>query len=116
MKELSFIRTPVGYVAREDTLQSTSFGEGVLNFLSCIPTTFSKQAVKALVRPCVCAWVDQWGRGYRPPLKNHNTMGFPSNTGPDPQKNHKVTKPAFNVGPSYVRQAFRWRADVGRLW
>ena len=50
-----------------------------------------------------------------PPLKNHNTMGFPSNTGPNPQKNHKVTKPAFNVGPSYVRQAFHWRADVGPL-
>ena len=50
-----------------------------------------------------------------PPLKNHNTIGFPSNTGPDPQKNHKVTKPAFNVGPSYVRQAFRWQADVGPL-
>ena len=47
------------------------------------------------------------------PLKNHNTIGFPSNTGPDPQKNHKVTKPAFNVGSLYVRQAFRWRADVG---
>ena len=26
-----------------------------------------------------------------------------------------VTKPAFNVGPSYVRQAFLWRADVGPL-
>ena len=50
-----------------------------------------------------------------PPLKNHNTIGFPSNTGPDPQKNHKVTKPAFDVGPSYVRQVFRWRADVGPL-
>ena len=50
-----------------------------------------------------------------PPLKNHNTIGFPSNTGRDPQKNHKIIKPAFNVGPSYVRQAFRWRADVGPL-
>ena len=50
-----------------------------------------------------------------PLLKNQNTIGFPSNTGPDPQKNHKVTKPAFNFGPSYLRQAFRWRADVGPL-
>ena len=90
----------------------------MLNFLTCVSTTFSKQAVKALARLCVCAWADPEGTGgYRPPpLKNHNTIGFPSNTGPDPQKNHKVTKPAFNVGPSYVRQAFRWRADVGRLW
>ena len=50
-----------------------------------------------------------------PPLKNDNTIGFPSNTDPDPQKNRKVTRPAFNVGPLYVRQAFRWRADVGPL-
>ena len=28
-------------------IQSTSFGEGVLNFLTYISTTFSKQAVKA---------------------------------------------------------------------
>ena len=48
-------------------------------------------------------------------MKNHNTLEFPSNTGPDPQKNHKVTKPAFNAGPSYVRQGFRFRADVGPL-
>ena len=38
---------------------------------------------------------------------------------PDPLNNHKATKPAFNVGPSYARQrnaipmAFRWRADYG---
>ena len=56
----------------------------------------------------------QWSRP-PPPLKNHNTIGFLSNTGPDPQKNHKVTKPAFNIGPSYVRQAFRWRAVIGPL-
>ena len=29
---------------------------------------------------------------------------FHSNTGPDPLKNHKATKLAFNVGPSSVRQ------------
>ena len=57
----------------------------------------------------------QRGQGVQTPLKSHNTIGFPSNTGPDPQKNHKVTKSAFNVGPSYVRQVFRWRADVGLL-
>ena len=92
----------------------------MLNFLTCISSTYSKQAVKALARLCVCAWTDPEGTERTggpdpPPLKNHNTIGFPSNTGLDPQKNHKVTKPAFNVGPSYVRQAFRWRADVGPL-
>ena len=35
-----------------------------------------------------------------PPLKNHKNIGFPSNTGSNPLKNHKVTKPVFNVGPS----------------
>ena len=92
--------------------------ELVLNFLTCISATFmiSKQAVKALATLCVCAWADPEGAGAQtPPLKNHNTIGFPSTTGPDPQKNHTVTKPAFNVGPSYVRQMFHWQADVGLL-
>ena len=41
-------------------------------------------------------------------------------TGPDPLENHKVAKPAFNVGPLSPRppkrhlMAFRWRADDGR--
>ena len=39
-----------------------------------------------------------------PPLKNHKNVGFLSNTGRDPQKNHKVTKPPFNIGPSSARQ------------
>ena len=43
-----------------------------------------------------------------PPLKNHRNIGL-SNSGPDPLKKHKATKPALNVGPL----AFRWRADVG---
>ena len=35
-----------------------------------------------------------------PPLKNHKNIGLLCNTGPDLMKNHKATKPAFNVGPS----------------
>ena len=35
-----------------------------------------------------------------PPLKNHKNIGFLSNTGLDPLKNHKATNPAFNVGPA----------------
>ena len=51
-----------------------------------------------------------------PPEKSQN-IGFLSNTGPDPLKNHKATKPTFNV--SHHRpaseMAFRWRADDGPL-
>ena len=42
--------------------------------------------------------------GSGPPLKNHKNIGFFSKTGPDPLKNHKAAKPAFNVGPSSARQ------------
>ena len=38
------------------------------------------------------------------PLKNCKNIGFLSNSGPDPLKNHEATKPAFNVGPSLSRQ------------
>ena len=36
--------------------------------------------------------------------KNHKSIGSLSNTGLDPLKNHKATKPAFTVGPSSARQ------------
>ena len=45
-------------------------------------------------------------------MKNHKNIGFLSNTGPDPLKNYKATKPAFNFGPL---SAFRWRANDGPL-
>ena len=32
------------------------------------------------------------------PLKIKKNIGFLSNTGTNPLKNHKATKPAFNVG------------------
>ena len=46
-----------------------------------------------------------------PPLKNHKNIGFLRNTGADPLKNHKATKPAFNVGPSRFtsKMPFKWR-------
>ena len=34
---------------------------------------------------------------------NHRNIGF-RNTGPEPLKNHNVTKPAFNVVPSLAHQ------------
>ena len=39
----------------------------------------------------------------RTPMKNHRNIGFHSNSGPDPLKKHKATKPALNVGPLAAR-------------
>ena len=46
-----------------------------------------------------------WGQGIPPPPpeKSQNT-GFLSNTGPDPLKSYKATKPAFNVVPTSACQ------------
>ena len=57
-------------------------------------------AQKPPVNTHVISWADQeGGQGiWTPPLENHTTTGFLSNTGPDPLKNRKATKPAFNVG------------------
>ena len=65
---------------------------------------------------CVCAWhrgnykaicmrKSRVGTGCPTSLlENHENIGFLSNTGPDPLKNHKATKLAFNVGLSPARQ------------
>ena len=67
-------------------------------------------------------------------MKDHKNIEFLSNTGPDPLKNHKATKPAFNyvlkdctkemkpecayflghhrpASETPFKMAFRWRAD-----
>ena len=54
------------------------------------------------------------GQGVCTPLKNHKTIGFFSNTGPDSLKNHKGIKPVFNfwaiIGTQGKCQApFKWR-------
>ena len=36
-----------------------------------------------------------------PSLKNHKHMGFLGNICPDPQKNHKASKAALNLMPSF---------------
>ena len=52
-----------------------------------------------------------------PPLKNHKNIGFLSNTGQDPLKNHKATEPVFNdVSSSAVSETpFTWRFAGGRM-
>ena len=51
-------------------------------------------------------WADPEGGtvGLDPFYTNHKNIGFLSKTGPDPLKNHKATKPAFNVGQSSAHQ------------
>ena len=53
-------------------------------------------------------------RGFGSPLEKHKSIGFLINTGSDPLKNHKATRPAFNVGPSSARQG-NGRTDDGPL-
>ena len=43
-------------------------------------------------------------RGPDPSPEKSKKIGFFSNTGVDPLKNHKATKPAFNIGPSSARK------------
>ena len=58
-----------------------------------------------------------WDRGSGPPpLKNNRNKGFLSNTGLDPLKNRKATKPAFNVGPSSAHQRTEDGPLVVILW
>ena len=59
------------------------------------------------------------GQGGQDPLprKNHKNIGFLSNTCPDPLKNHKADKPAFNFGPSLALQPmpFKWHFAGGPI-
>ena len=48
-----------------------------------------------------CALPEGEGCG---PMGNHNTIGFPSNTGSEPTRTCKATKSTFNVGPQSVGQ------------
>ena len=51
------------------------------------------------------------GAGVMDPLKNHKNLGFLSNTGPDCLKNHKATKPEFNVSET----PFKWHFTGGPM-
>ena len=55
---------------------------------------------------CLHSWADtEEGTGCPdPPPEKSQTLGFLSNTGQDPLKNHKATNPAFYVGPLSARQ------------
>ena len=49
------------------------------------------------------ARIQRGGRGSGPPPENHKNIGYLSNTGPDPLKSHKATKPLFNGRPLRAR-------------
>ena len=56
------------------------------------------------------------GKGAQTPLKDHNKIGFLSNTGPDPLKNRKATRLEFNIRPSFGRQRnAKWRFTSGPM-
>ena len=52
-------------------------------------------------------------RGAGPTLKNHKNIGFPSNNGPHPLKNHKVTKLGHHRPTSEA--PFKWRFTGGPM-
>ena len=66
---------------------------------------------------CSCADLEGDRGSGHPTLKYHKIIVILSSTGPDPLKNKKAIKPAFNVGPSSARQrnailmAFCWQAN-----
>ena len=57
-----------------------------------------------------CADPEGGGKGARgpdPPLKNHKNIGFSSNTGPDPMKNHSYQSSIqclATIGPPAIRR------------
>ena len=55
--------------------------------------------------------------GFRSPPKKSQNIGFPSNTGPDPLKNHKATKPDSMLGLHWQasEMPFKWPAYSG-IW
>ena len=82
-------------------------------YFNCVVAVCSLCLFPILAVVCgLCVWhfLDMRGSrggretGVRIPLKTHKNIGFLSNIGLDPLKNHKATNPAFNVGPSSARQ------------
>ena len=63
------------------------------------------------------------GQGVQTPPENHKNIGLLSRTGPDPLKNHKAIKPAFNVGPWAIiglsrpasKTPFKWHFTCGPM-
>ena len=76
--------------------------------------------VRACVSPCTDPEVGTGGPDTAPPTpEKSQNIGFLSNTGPDPLKNHKATKPAFQFWALIGTPAKRHLNGVslaGRWW
>ena len=74
-----------------------------------LKTGFLAFKAHVMLQPRNISWADPEGGGAgvsghpHRPLENHKNIEFLSKNGPDPLKNHKVTKPAFSVGTSSAR-------------
>ena len=86
-----------------------------------VHSIWSSVHLKLIYHTCADPEGGQGGPDPPPSLKDYKNIGFLSNTGLDPLKNHKATKLAFNIVPSSASQqnaiemAFHWRADDDRL-
>ena len=73
-------------------------------YMYSFPPQYSKD-LNAILRTFLFltghAWAGPEGGGGK---GSPEKIGFLSGTNPDPLKNHKVTKPILNVGPSSARQ------------
>ena len=65
----------------------------------CVVIFSLKKPYICMHKPYALTWTDpEGGQGLQTPtLKSHKNNNFLNNTGPDPLKNHKATKPAFIV-------------------
>ena len=76
----------------------------LLNFFPSVYKASPNTSASVFIRgTCTCSTGPEGGGGGRgpySPLKNHKNKGFHSNTGADSLKDHKATKPVFNVEPS----------------
>ena len=106
----SYCLTPLG-----------SYCLSLLDVEAYLPIFLRSKCFLSKSKSVPCADPEGLGGPHPPLSNNHKNIGFLSNTGSDHMKNHKATKPAFNVGPSLARQrnaiemVFRWRADDGPI-
>ena len=76
----------------------------VVTFVVCWWSIFANILHPDQTHGLIQKWGGAGGRDPPPLLKDHKKLGFLSNTGLDPLKKCKATRPEFNVRPSLGRQ------------